>query len=279
MAGPPITFTLDVEDHRPGPHAELRFPRVTDEIVEFLAGLSVRGTFFIVGDEARRQPSLVRHLAANGHEVALHGDLHLPVGSREPEELRRGVRDCRALLEDLVQQPVTGFRAPQFSLVRGAEWVTDVLAEEGFAYSSSVLSAPSPLFGYPEAPVGPFRWPSGLIELPNTLLRLGRWSIPLGGLYLRVVPQPLLRRMLVPALAAPGAVPWLYLHPYDFDPGERPYVVRDASPLASPLQWWNRRGVWGRVAALLAGGSGDPLGERIAGLDPQTWSPPGSAAS
>ena len=34
-----ITVTLDVEDHRPGPRAELRFPTVTRGILDWLGSV------------------------------------------------------------------------------------------------------------------------------------------------------------------------------------------------------------------------------------------------
>src|SRR5690554_7127094 len=49
-------------------------------------------------------------------------------------------------------QPVLGYRAPTFSLVPATVWATEVLVEEGFAYSSSVLPAKNLLHGFPGAP-------------------------------------------------------------------------------------------------------------------------------
>jgi len=259
---PGVTFTIDVEDHRPGPHAELRFPRVTHQVVDWLAGQGIRGTFFVVGEESRRHPGLIRAIADGGHELALHGDRHVPVGSLTPEELAADVRRGIDGLQQLGGVEVTGFRAPQFSLVAGCEWVADVLAEAGCTYSSSVLPAASPLFGYPGAPTTPFRWPSGLVEFPATLLPMGPVSVPLGGVYFRLLPGALTQR-LVGRAAGHGSVPWLYLHPYDFDPDERMYVVRDAAAIASPLQWVNRRRVEARVAQLLGRFPAAPLGERL----------------
>jgi len=258
----PITFTIDVEDHRPGPHAELRFPRVTRDVVEWLGERGIRGTFFVVGEEAQRHPDLVADIAGAGHEVALHGHRHVPVGSLSPEELRSDLRQGRDVLEQASGTAVVGFRAPQFSLVRDAAWVADELAEAGFRYSSSVLPTANPLFGFPGAPTGPFRWPSGLVELPAPLLGRGRMRVPLGGVYFRLLPLAVTRRLLDGPEV--GDVPWVYLHPYDFDPGERFYVVRDAHPLFSPLQWVNRRRVRPRLHALLAEDPGAPLAERVA---------------
>ena len=64
-----------------------------------------------------------------------------------------------------------------------------MIAEAGFAYSSSVLPARSPLFGDPTLPTAPFRWPNGLVELPCPVVRLGPVGLPyLGGVYLRALP-------------------------------------------------------------------------------------------
>lgn len=257
----PMTFTIDVEDHRPGPEAELRFPRITRQVIEWLSTQNASGTFFIVGEEAERHPDLVRDIVAGGHEVALHGYRHVPLGTMTPDVLADDVRRGRVLLEDLAQREVVGFRAPQFSLTPDAVWASDVLAEAGFTYSSSVLPNANPLFGFPGAPTVPFRWPSGLVEFPATLLGTGSLRVPLGGIYFRLLPLFATKRLL----ASTGAtVPWIYLHPYDFDPGEKMYVIRDANPIFSPLQWVNRRRVRPRVAALFGAQPGRPLRDRVA---------------
>jgi len=260
-----VTVTFDVEDHRPGPSAELRFPRITREIVDWMATIGARGTFFIVGEEAERHPDLVADIVSGGHEIALHGHRHIPLPSLTPDELATDAARGREVLEQAGQCAVTGFRAPQFSLTSDSLWASDVLAQAGFTYSSSVLPQSSPLFGFAGAPVAPFQWPSGLIELPVTLLGRGRFRIPLGGVYFRLLPLSITTRLVQ---GAPDDLTWIYLHPYDFDPGERFYVVRDANPLASPLQWVNRRRVRRRVTSLLGGSPGLPLGERIGDLGP-----------
>jgi polysaccharide deacetylase family protein (PEP-CTERM system associated) len=261
----PVTFTCDVEDHRPGPDAELRFPRVTRQISAWLVERGWRGTFFVVGEEAERHPELVRELSEAGHEVGLHGWRHVPLGELGRDAVAADARRGRELLEQIVGTPVTGFRAPQFSLTRDTPWAHEVLADAGFVYSSSVLPNASPLFGYPGAPRRPFRWPSGLVELPAPVIGWRDTRVPVGGLYLRVLPIALTRRLL--AGDGVGPVPWLYFHPYDFDPGERFHVIHDANPLASPLQWLNRGKARSRVEAVLGTHPGPPLGERLGQLD------------
>jgi peptidoglycan/xylan/chitin deacetylase (PgdA/CDA1 family) len=82
-----------------GPHDE-----GTPAVLEVLARASASATFFVVGEQVRRRPELVRRIAADGHLVALHGFHH---------RLQLRLSD-RALREDLA---------------RGREAVADVLGE------------------------------------------------------------------------------------------------------------------------------------------------------
>jgi peptidoglycan/xylan/chitin deacetylase (PgdA/CDA1 family) len=54
-----------------GPH-----PEGTPRVLEILAREGVRATFFLVGEQVRRYPEVVRETVAAGHAVALHGDRH-----------------------------------------------------------------------------------------------------------------------------------------------------------------------------------------------------------
>ena len=150
-----ITFTLDLEDHRPDEQAELRYPSVTRSILEHLAARDITGTFFVVGVVAEAEPDLVRDIAAAGHEVALHGWRHIPLVDHTPDSMRDDITRGKAFLEDLTGGPVVGYRAPTFSLVESTTWATDVLHDAGFTYSSSVLPTHNPLYGFPGAPGKP----------------------------------------------------------------------------------------------------------------------------
>lgn len=262
--GPRVTFTLDVEDHRPDEAAELRFVHVTREILAFLSARSVRGTFFVVGKEAQRHPDLVADIAAGGHEVALHSWDHTPLVCQSPEEFREATALGKSVIEDLIGRPVLGYRAPTFSLVPESSWAPDILTDLGFSYSSSLLPAKNPLYGWPGMPVTPFSWPSGLVELPMHVMTVGPAALPIsGGVYARVLPRRVIDRGL--ASMDRDSVAQVYCHPYDFDPGERYYVVPDAGALMSPLLWVGRRRMFRRMDAWLAN-AGDPLAERVAAL-------------
>jgi hypothetical protein len=225
----------------------------------------VRGTFFVVGDIAEQEPDLVRAVAADGHEIAVHSFRHHPLTDVSPDELRIGVGDTKARLEDLAQAPVIGFRAPMFSLVGASRGAVDVLGELGFSYSSSVLPIRHPLFGDPTCPTTPFRWPNGLLELPCPVVRMhGRGIAYLAAVWLRNLPWAVARAGL--ALAGDASLLWSYAHPYDFDPDEPYRQLPEAGALGSRIIWRGRAKTFARFDTLLRGRVAPPLVERIADL-------------
>ena len=261
----PVTFTLDLEDLRTSPAQELRVEIVTHRLLDVLAAKGVVGTVFVVGELAQRHPDLVRRVAEEGHEVGIHAWRHGPLVETTPDRFREDTRRARGVVEDVTGAAATGYRAPMWSLVPETQWITEELAEHGFTYSSSLLPAPSPLYGWPGAPRTPFRWPSGLVELPAPMLVSRYLQIPfLGGTYLRLLPAALRRRAL--DRVDPDAVLWAYCHPWEFDPDERFYQFEHGGYVASRIGWLNRKGMQKRVEAVLEPVAGPPLGEVVAGL-------------
>ena len=262
----PVSFTLDFEDLRTDPTTqEERVGVVTDRILDRLRELGVRGTFFCVGELASRHGDLVKRIVADGHELGVHGLHHIPNDLLGPDRFRADNREARQILSELAGRDVVLYRAPQYSLVPSTPWVPEILAELGFVASSSVLPARSPLYGWPGAPTTPFRWPSGLIELPSPVMKFGPMTIPfLGGTYLRLLPAAIRRRGV--RRADPHIVLWTYCHPWEFDPDEKFYVYEHGGWLVSRIGWLNRRGMLKRVEATLRPEAGRPLGEIVAQL-------------
>ncbi|MEZ4586453.1 MAG: polysaccharide deacetylase family protein [Gemmatimonadales bacterium] len=164
----------------------------TETLLSLLAEHDALGTFFVLGWVADRHPDLVRRIASLGHEVASHSWWHQRVHTLDQAAFREEARRSKGTLEDLVGEPVIGFRAPSFSIVPGFEWAFDVLAAEGYRYDSSVFPIRRPGYGYPGAPLGHHRLTTGsgpLIELPMATYRLGPVVLPAaGGGYLRQLP-------------------------------------------------------------------------------------------
>ncbi len=261
----PISVTYDLEDHRGRPGQQPRYEAMTDRLLVELDALGVRATVFVVGELAQRSPELIRRIHDAGHEIGLHGWRHIPFGDVGPQRLSVELQRGKELLEQLISGPVSGVRAPIFSLTRNTSWAVDGIHEAGFSYSSSVLPASNPQFGWAGAPKGPFRWPNGLIELPCPVMNFGPLEVPaLGGAYVRYVPKPILAawvRRLTPTAGA-----WTYLHPYDFDDEEEFFVLPWAGWLASRIVFGRRRVALPRLQLLvaLAGGPGPQLRELAA---------------
>ena len=194
-----------------------------DRILELLAGSGAHATFFVLGWTAKRNPSVIRRIAAAGHEIASHGWSHRRVTTLTPAQFRTEVRDSKDLLEDLVGVRVGGFRAPSFSITAACAWAFDVLLEEGYVYDSSVFPIRRPDYGYPDACPRPHRLrrASGtLLELPLATLEVGPIRLPAaGGGYLRHLPYGLTASALR-ASAALHIPAMLYVHPWELDPDQ-----------------------------------------------------------
>jgi polysaccharide deacetylase family protein (PEP-CTERM system associated) len=202
---------------------ELRVERSTGQILDRLAAAEVRATFFVLGWVAHRCPRLVRRIARAGHEIASHGYWHRLVTTQTPYEFRVDVREAKAVLEDLIGEPVMAYRAPSFSIAPDRTWAFEVLVNEGYHIDSSVAVGRRASCGHWAADGAPFdlQTPSGALwEYPLPSGRfLGR-RIPVGGGgYFRLWPYPWTRQMLA-AINAAGRPFCVYLHPWEFDPDQ-----------------------------------------------------------
>jgi polysaccharide deacetylase family protein (PEP-CTERM system associated) len=212
-------FSVDVEDPRldlpDGDRLPARVPALVDIYLDWLRRNDARGTFFTVGEVARRHPDMVRRIALEGHEIGCHSDSHVPLDRLGQPRFRDDLLRSLEALDCAGGGTVRGYRAPCFSLTAETGWAYEVLAGLGFSYSSSVLPARSPIYGHPGFGTRP-RLVEGLVELPVTLLPFSMLPVPVGGLYFRVLPRPLLRRALAVRRDEEEAVA-SYHHPYDID--------------------------------------------------------------
>jgi peptidoglycan/xylan/chitin deacetylase (PgdA/CDA1 family) len=87
-------------------------PASTPLFLDTLDLLGWKATFFCLGEQARRSPSLVCELVARGHEVGVHGDSHKSHLLRSAPAVVRDVARARACLEDITGRPVEWFRPP-----------------------------------------------------------------------------------------------------------------------------------------------------------------------
>jgi len=223
----------------------------TDRVLSLFDAADVKATFFTLGWVAYRHPALIRRIAEAGHEVASHGWDHRRVFTMTSEAFRKDIADARDAIEQAAGVPVTGYRAPSFSIDARTPWAHPVLAEAGYAYSSSVAPVAHDHYGWRESPR--FAWrPLGdakLIELPVTTVDVGgRRMAAGGGGFFRLLPYAF-SSWAVSRVNKEGRPAIFYFHPWEIDP-EQPRVA--GAPLKSRLRHYTNLSVMhGKLLKLL----------------------------
>jgi peptidoglycan/xylan/chitin deacetylase (PgdA/CDA1 family) len=87
-------------------------PAGTGRVLGALRRRAAHATFFMLSDRARRCPSLVRDVVAEGHEVGLHGIDHRALSTFTTAEVARRTADGRAALEDVAGVAIRWMRPP-----------------------------------------------------------------------------------------------------------------------------------------------------------------------
>lgn len=195
----------------------------TEDILGLFAEAGARGTFFTLGWVAERHPQLIRRIVEAGHELASHGFEHKRVGEQTPIEFRDDVRRTKRILEDLSGTPVAGYRAASFSISAETAWAFEVLAEEGYRYSSSVYPIRHDHYGMPSAPRFAYRPCAGheLRELPISTVSILGQRLPCGGGgYFRLLPYGLSKWAIRRVNRHEGQPCIFYFHPWEIDPGQ-----------------------------------------------------------
>jgi polysaccharide deacetylase family protein (PEP-CTERM system associated) len=199
-----------------------RVERNTSRVLDLFAKHRVHATFFTLGWVAERNKDLIRRIVREGHELASHGMEHRQVFSQSPDEFRADVRRTKAILEDTGGAQITGYRAASFSINKNTFWAFDVLAEEGYRYSSSIYPVRHDLYGIPDAPRFAFRPTKGpLLEVPlSTVSMFGRNLPCSGGGYFRLLPYALSRWGFRQVNTRDRRPAIFYFHPWEIDPDQ-----------------------------------------------------------
>lgn len=215
---------------------DCRVERNCEQILSLFEEAGVKGTFFTLGWIAERYPAMMRRIAGAGHEIASHGWDHARVFTLGREAFAADIARARKVLEDVTGQRVAGYRAPSFSIDARTPWAYEVLAEEGYVYSSSVAPVVHDHYGWREAPRFAFRPIEGadLIEIPVTTAEVaGRRMAAGGGGFFRLLPYAVSRWAIRQVNERDGRPAVFYFHPWEIDPDQpRPAVA----PLKSRLR-------------------------------------------
>ena len=249
---------------------ECRVEANCDRVLALFDTAGVKATFFTLGWVAARYPETMRRIVAQGHELASHGWEHARVFTLDPASFAEDLHRTRGTLEDIGGQAVTGYRAPSFSIDARNPWAHQVLAEQGYAYSSSVAPIVHDHYGWREAPRFAFRPVAGspLVEIPVTTAEFaGRRIAAGGGGFFRVLPYAFTRWAIRQVNRRDGRPAVFYFHPWEVDPAQ-PRVAH--APLRSRLRHYtNLAGMeakLGKLAGEFAWGRMDALAAREAAL-------------
>jgi len=200
----------------------------THRVLDLFDQHKAKGTFFFVGWVAERFPHLVREVQARGHELACHSYWHRTVYSITADEFREDTRQAKKAIEDAAGVPITGYRAPSWSITKSCLWALDILAEEGFTYDSSIYPIHHDLYGVPGAQRFPYTHACAngqeLREFPPATLRFLGTNFPAaGGGYLRIFPSAFTELAFRTFEKKHGERVVVYLHPWELDP-EQPRI-------------------------------------------------------
>lgn len=245
-------FSIDLEDVRRdvlnGHHYKDAVVSNTQKYLDWLAKHNAHCTFFTVGEIAANYPELIQEIQAKGHELACHSMHHIPLDKLSPEDFDKDLSENIEALLKAGAKDVKGFRAPVFSLTKTTNWAYPILKKHGISYSSSVLAANNPLYGWKEFGQEQ-KEIEGVWEMPVSLANFGPKTIPFaGGVYFRVLPWFFTKSAFKKSQEALG-----YFHPYDLDVDQEKFMHAgiNNSSFFNHLMYRNRSKLLSRLDLLM----------------------------
>lgn len=97
------------------------WPLYTQQILEILEREGVKGNFFMLGKQVRKNRELAARVAAEGHLVGNHSLSHVYMSAASPETARSEIENCQAEIEKSTGVRPTWYR-PAGGIVSPAVW-------------------------------------------------------------------------------------------------------------------------------------------------------------
>lgn len=195
----------------------------TKRLLDIFDVNNIKATFFILGWVAEHEPDLVKSIYRAGHEIASHGYSHQLIYNQSPSVFRSETRKAKNIIEDIIGNPIHGYRAASYSITKHSLWALDILVEEGFIWDSSIFPVYHDNYGIPETPTEPYciQTQNGgtITEFPITTAHLLGMAIPAaGGGYFRQFPYSVFKFLF--DQASRGKPNVFYIHPWELDPNQ-----------------------------------------------------------
>jgi peptidoglycan-N-acetylglucosamine deacetylase len=116
-----------------GPH-----PEGTPAVLEVLEAHNARATFFLVGEQVRRRPALAARVAAGGHAVGVHCDVHRGLMRLTPRQVAadlerafEAIGAATGRAPGLYRPPYGILTAPALLQARRRGWTTVLWRQDG----------------------------------------------------------------------------------------------------------------------------------------------------
>lgn len=215
---------------------ESRLVESTAKTLELLGEFDIRATFFVLGWVADALPELVKQVADRGHEVASKGYYHRSICQMSRSEFHEDLLRARETIERATGRSVGGFRIGHGWFGPADLWALDVLAENGFAYDSSVGPV---LRAFAAEPWRRFahqhqRGECTLWEFPISAASWLGWHVPIAGAnYFRQFPHALMKQAVAHWDRTYDAPFVMYFHTWELD-SEQPRI--SAAPLHARIR-------------------------------------------
>lgn len=250
-------FSVDLEDVRTmipgGEKYKKSLPRLMPLYMDLLNKYKFKCTFFVVGQTARQYPDLIKQLVLDGHEIACHSNLHKPLDCFNEKEFLLDLENNISSLESAGAKDIIGFRAPTLSLTNQTNWAYKALAKCGIKYSSSVLPADNPLYGWKEFGTDS-KQVDHVLELPVTISQKFPLKWPFAsGTYFRLLPF-FVTKQLFKEMSNNNQPIIGYFHPYDIDTEQEKFMHPglNNSKAMNRLMYINRSRVIPRLDKILS---------------------------
>ena len=119
-----------------------------DNILSLLNETGKKASFFCVGKMAIDFPQVIRKIAAEGHEIGCHSNVHTWLNKMSKIQALEDTHAAVDSLEQLIGKKVLSYRAPAFSIGESNKWAFEVLAECGIERDASIFPASRDFGGF-----------------------------------------------------------------------------------------------------------------------------------
>ncbi len=184
--------------------------RSTQLLLKLFKKYHVNATFFVLGTIAEWYPELIEEMKSDGHEIGIHGYTHKRLCHHTRESFDEEIKKTISILNRMGVEP-RGYRSPAFST---ADFLYDILSENGLVYDSSIIPVKTPLYDGTSYDCNPFVIKRGIIEIPCSALKIAKLRIPAGGFYLRLFGHRM-TNILLKKIEERYGIAVLYFHPWE----------------------------------------------------------------